>query len=158
MAEPDRCLYLVFQVVRVGGFRCDEGIECELSAEAEAGDEAVEGRFTVDGCPGINVLDEPFLFLAGKFIREEVLVVSEDLHITLYLFILLEAARLWINIAVVEFFYKICHGSFSLIFSEKPVRQTKKCSVFNGFCSCSHTSVSLCATIARLAATYGTIR
>ena len=114
MAEPDCGLLFVFQVVHTRCFRCDEGIECELRAEAEAGDEAVEGGLAINGCPGINVLDEPFLFLAGKFIREEVLVVSEDLHITLYLFILLEAARLWINIAVVEFFYKICHGSFSL--------------------------------------------
>ena len=49
MAEPDRRLYLVFQIVRVGRFRCDEGIECELGAEAETGDEAVEGGFAVDG-------------------------------------------------------------------------------------------------------------
>ena len=43
MAEPDRGLYLVFQVVRVRSFRCDKCIERELRAEAEACDEAVDG-------------------------------------------------------------------------------------------------------------------
>ena len=114
MAEPDCGSYFVFQIIRVGCFRCNKGIKCELCTEAEAGDEAVEGGLAINGCPGINVLDEPFLFLAGKFIREEVLIVSEDLHITLYLFILLKAACLRVDIAVVELFYKICHGSFSL--------------------------------------------
>ena len=114
MAEPDRCLYLVFEVVCVRSFRCDEGVECELRAQAKAGDEAVEGRFTVDGCPGIDVLDESFLLLTGELIREEVLVIGEDLHISLHLFILLKAASLRIDIAVVELFYEICHGSFSL--------------------------------------------
>ena len=56
MAEPDRGLYLVFQIVRMGGFRCNEGIEYELCTEAEAGDEAVEGGFSVDCCPDIDVL------------------------------------------------------------------------------------------------------
>lgn len=107
-------LYLVFQVVRVGGFRCDESIECELRAEAEACDEAVEGGFAVDGCPGVDVLDEPFFLLAGEFIREEILAIGKNLHIALDLFILLEAASLRVDIAVVELFYKICHGSFSL--------------------------------------------
>ncbi len=114
MAEPDRGLLFVFQIIRIGCFRCDEGIECKLCAEAEAGDEAIEGGFTVDGCPGIDVLDESFLLLTGELIREEVLVIGEDLHITLHLFILLKAASLRIDIAVVELFYEICHGSFSL--------------------------------------------
>ena len=87
MAEPDRGLYIVFQVVRGGGFRCNEGIKRELCAEAEAGDEAIEGGFAVDGCPGIDVLDEPLLFLAEELIREEVLVIGEDPHIALHLFI-----------------------------------------------------------------------
>lgn len=114
MAESDRSLYFIFQVVRIRCFRCDEGIERELSAEAEAGDEAVEGGLTVDGCPGIDVLEETFLLLAGELIREEVLVIGEDLHIVLHFFILLEAASLRIDIAVVKLFYEICHGSFSL--------------------------------------------
>ena len=114
MAESDRRLYFIFQVVRIRCFRCDEGIERELSAEAEAGDEAVEGGLTVDGCPGIDVLEETFLLLAGELIREEVLVIGEDLHIVLHFFILLEAASLRIDIAVVKLFYEICHGSFSL--------------------------------------------
>ena len=49
MAEPDRGLYLVFQVVRRGCFRGNKGIERELGAEAEAGDEAIEGGLSVDG-------------------------------------------------------------------------------------------------------------
>lgn len=114
MAEPDYYLYLVFQVVRVRYFRGNKGIERELCAEAEAGDEAIEGGFSVNGCPGIDVLKETFLLLSGELIREEVLVVGEDLHIMLHFFILLEAARLRIDIAVVELFYEICHGSFSL--------------------------------------------
>ena len=69
MTEPDRRLYLVFQVIGVGCFRCDESIKRELCAEAEAGDEAVEGGFAINGCPGINVLDESFLFLTGELIR-----------------------------------------------------------------------------------------
>ena len=87
-----------------------------MCAEAEAGDEAVEGGLAVDGCPGIDILDKPFLFLSGELIREEVFVIGEDLHIVLHLFVLFEASRLWVDIAVVEFFYKICHGSFSLIY------------------------------------------
>ena len=67
-------LYLVLQIVLVGCFRCNEGVKRELCAEAKAGNKAVEGGFTVDGCPGIDILDKPFLFLAGEFIREEVLV------------------------------------------------------------------------------------
>ena len=114
MAEPDRCLYLVFQIVRVGCFRCNEGIECELSAEAEAGDEAVEGGLSIDRGPGIDVLEESFLFLAGELIREEVLVIGEDLHIALHLFVLFGTSSLRVDITVVELFYKICHGSFSL--------------------------------------------
>ena len=114
MAEPDRGLYLVFPVIRVRCFRYNEGIECELCAEAEAGDEAVEGGFTVDGCPGIDVLEEPFLLLAGEFIREEVLAFVQCLHIALHLFILLRASRLWVYIAVVKLFDKTIHGSFSL--------------------------------------------
>ena len=43
MAGPDRGLLFVFQIVRVGCFRGDEGIESELCAEAEACDEAVDG-------------------------------------------------------------------------------------------------------------------
>ena len=96
------------------GFRGDEGIECELCAEAEAGDEAVEGGFTVDGCPGIDVLDKPFLLLTGEFIRKEIFAFVQRLHIVLHLFILLKAASLRINIAVIELFNKTCHGSFSL--------------------------------------------
>ena len=114
MAEPDRGLYFAFQIICVGCFRCDEGIECELRAEAEAGDEAVEGEFPVDGCPGIDVLEESFLLRAGELIREEVFAFVQRLHIALDLFILLEAASLRVDIAVVELFYKICHGSFSL--------------------------------------------
>lgn len=64
-------LYLVFQVVRVGRFRGDEGIERELCAEAETGDEAVECGLAVDGCPCIDILEEPFLLLTGELIREE---------------------------------------------------------------------------------------
>lgn len=120
LAEPDCGSYLVFQVVRVGCFRGDEGIKSELCAEAKAGDEAIEGGFAVDGCPGISVLDEAFLLLAGEFICEEVFIIGEDLHIMLYLFVLLEAARLRINIAVVKLFYKICHGSFSLFLLRNP--------------------------------------
>ena len=107
-------LYLVFQVVRVGRFRGDEGIERELCAEAEAGDEAVKGGLSVDGCPGIDVLEESFLLLAGELIREEVFAFVQRLHIALYLFVLLEAASLRIDIAVVKLFYEICHGSFSI--------------------------------------------
>ena len=51
-------------------------------------------------------------FLTGEFIREKVLIVGEDLHIALHLLVLLKAASLWVDIAVVEFFYEICHGSF----------------------------------------------
>lgn len=65
MAEPDRGLLFVFQIVHIRRFRGGEGIECELCAEAEAGDEAVEGRLTVDRSPGIDILDKPFLFFAG---------------------------------------------------------------------------------------------
>ena len=65
-------------------------------------------------------MKEAFLLLAGELIREEVLVVGEDLHISLYLFILLEAASLRIDVAVVELFYKICHGSFSLKILRNP--------------------------------------
>ena len=54
------------------------------------------------------------MMLTGELIREEVLVIGEDLHISLHLFILLKAASLRIDIAVVELFYEICHGSFSL--------------------------------------------
>ena len=131
MAEPDRGLYLVFQVVHVGSFRCDKGIKCELCAEAEASDEAVEGGFSVNGGPSINVLDEPFLFLAGEFIREEVLAFVQRLHIELHLFILLGVSRLRVDIAVVKLFDKTIHGSFSLIFSEKPVRPCRKNVVFS---------------------------
>lgn len=131
VAEPDCGSYLVFQIVRVGCFRCNEGIECELSAEAEAGDEAVECGLAVDGCPGIDVLEESFLFLAGELIREEVLVIGEGLHIVLYLFILLEAARLRVDIAVVELFYKICHGSFSLFLLRNPCVHAVKNVVFS---------------------------
>lgn len=79
-------LYFVFQVVGVRCFRCNEGIKCELCAEAEAGDEAVEGRLAVDGCPCIDIPDEAFLLLAGELIREEVLAFVQHLHISLHLF------------------------------------------------------------------------
>ena len=65
MAEPDRGLLFVFQIVHIRRFRGGEGIECELCAEAEAGDEAVEGRLAVDGCPCIDIPDEAFLLLTG---------------------------------------------------------------------------------------------
>ena len=87
VAEPDCLLYLVFQIVRVGCFRCNEGIECELRAEAEAGDKAIEGGLAVDGCPDINILEETFLLLAGELIREEVLIVGKRLHIMLHPFV-----------------------------------------------------------------------
>ena len=89
LAEPDRGLYLVFQVVHIGRLRSDESIERELSAEAKAGDEAVEGGFAVDGCPGVDVLDEPLFLLADDFISEEILAIGKNLHIALDLFILL---------------------------------------------------------------------
>lgn len=114
MAEPDRYLYLVFQVVGVGRFRSNKSIKSELCVEAEACDETVECGLTVDGSPGINVLEKTFLLLAGELICEEVLAFVQRLHITLHLFILLEAASLRVNIAVVKLFYEICHGSFSL--------------------------------------------
>ena len=120
MTEPDRGLYLLFQVVRVWSFRCDESIERELCAEAEAGDKAVEGGFPVDGCPGIDVLEESFLLLTGELIREEVLAFVQRLHIPPHLFILLKAARLRVNIAVVKLFEKTIHGSFSLILVRNP--------------------------------------
>ena len=126
MAEPDRGLYLVFQVVRVGCFRCDEGIECELCAEAETGDEAVEGGLTVDGCPGINVLEKSFLLLAGELVRKEVLAFVQRLHIALHLFVLLGASRLWIDIAVVKLFDKTIHGSFSLFLVRNPCAHAAK--------------------------------
>ena len=124
-------LYLVFQIIRIGCFRCDESIERELCAEAEAGDEAVEGGFTVDGCPCIDILKKTFLFLASEFIREEVLAFVQCLHIVLDLFILLGASCLRVNIAIVKLFDKTIHGSFSLIFSEKPVRPCRKNVVFS---------------------------
>ena len=126
MAEPDRGLYLVFQVVHIGRLRSDESIERELCAEAEAGDEAVEGGFAVDGCPGIDVLEESFLFLVGKLIREEVLAFVQRLHIALDLFVLLRASRLRINIASVKLFDKTIHGSFSLILVRNPCAHAVK--------------------------------
>ena len=137
MAEPDCGLLFIFQVVGIWRFRSNEGIECELRAEAEAGDEAVEGGLSIDRGPGIDVLEESFLFLAGELIREEVLVIGEGLHIVLHLFILLEAACLRVDIAVVKLFYKTIHGSFSLILVRNPCVHAVKCSIFNGFCSCS---------------------
>ena len=115
MTEPDRRLYLVFQVIGVGCFRCDESIKRELCAEAKAGDEAVEGRFAVDSCPCIDVLEKAFLLLAGELVRKEVLAFVQRLHIALHLFVLLGASRLWIDIAVVKLFDKTIHGSFSLL-------------------------------------------
>ena len=91
-----------------------KGIERELCTEAKAGDKAVEGGFAVDGCPGIDVLEKAFLLLSGKLSREEVLAFVECLHIVLHLFILLKAASLRVDVAVVELFYEICHGSVSL--------------------------------------------
>ena len=113
MAEPDRGLYLVFQVVHIGRLRSDESIERELSAEAKAGDEAVEGGFAVDGCPGIDILDKAFLFLAREFIREEVFVTGERLHITLHRFILFEGVSGRVEVAVVKLFDKTVGGSLS---------------------------------------------
>ena len=78
MAEPDRGLLFVFQIIRIGCFRCDEGIECELRAEAEAGDEAVEGGFAVDGCPGIDVLKETFLFRTGDVFCSALKLIKEQ--------------------------------------------------------------------------------
>ena len=120
MAEPDRGLYLVFQIVRVGCFRCDKGIERELCAQAEAGDEAVECGLAVDGCPGIDVLEKAFLFLAGELIREEVLTFVQCPHIVLNLLVLLGASRLRVDIAVVKLLDKTIHGSFSLILLRNP--------------------------------------
>ena len=120
VAESDCGSYLVFQIIRIGRFRCDKGIECELCAEAEAGDEIIEGGLAVDGCPRIDILYEAFLLLAGELIREEVFVIGEDLHISLHFFILFEAASLRVDIAVVELFYEICHGSFSLFSLRNP--------------------------------------
>ena len=120
MAEPDRGLLFVFQIVHIWSFRGDKGIERELCAEAEAGDEAVKGGLSVDGCPGIDVLEEAFLFLVGKLIREKVLAFVQRLHIVLHLLILLRASRLRVDIAVVELFYEICHGSFSLFLLRNP--------------------------------------
>ena len=120
MAEPDRGLLFVFQIVHIRRFRGGEGIECELCAEAESGDEAVEGGLSIDRGPSIDILDESFLLLAGELIREEVLVIGKYLHIVLHLFILLEAASLRVNIAVVKLFYEICHGSFSLFLLRNP--------------------------------------
>ena len=131
MAEPDRGLLFVFQIVHIWCFRGDEGIECKLRAEAKAGDEAIKGGFTVDGCPGIDVLEESFLFLAGELIREEVLVIGEDLHIALDLFVLLKASCLRVDIAVVELFYEICHGSFSLFLLRNPCVYAVKNVVFS---------------------------
>ena len=62
---------------------------------------------------------------------KEVFVIGENLHIVLHLFILLEATRLRVDIAVVKLFYKTIHGSFSLIFIEKPVRPCRKNVVFS---------------------------
>lgn len=120
MAEPDRGLYLVFQVVHIGCLRSDKGIECELCAEAEAGDEAIEGGLTIDGCPDIDVLEESFFLFSGKLIREEVLAFVECLHIVLHLFILLKAASLRVDVAVVKLFDKMIHGSFSLFLLRNP--------------------------------------
>ena len=120
MAEPDCGSYFVFQIVRVGCFRCYEGIECELCSEAEAGDEAIKGRLAVDGCPGIDVLEEALLFLAGEFIREECLAFVQRLHIALHLFVLLGASRLRVDVAVVKLFDKTIHGSFSLFLLRNP--------------------------------------
>ena len=111
MAEPDCGSYFVFQIVRVWRFRCDEGIECELCAEAESGDEAVEGGLSIDRGPSIDILDESFLLLAGELIREEVLVIGKYLHIALHLFVLFGTSSLRVDITVVELFYKICHGT-----------------------------------------------
>ena len=120
VAEPDRGLLFVFQIVHIWSFRGDKGIKRKLSAEAKAGDESVEGGFAINGCPGIDVLEESFLLLAGELIREEVFAFVQRLHIALYLFILFEAASLRVDIAVVELFYEICHGSFSLFSLRNP--------------------------------------
>ena len=77
-----------------------------MCTEAEAGDEAVVGGLGVDGWPGIDVLEEPFLLLAGELIREEVLAFVQRLHIALHLFVLLGASRLRVDIAVVKLFDK----------------------------------------------------
>ena len=75
---------LVFQVVRIGGFRCDKSIERELCAETEAGDETVEGGFAIDGCPRIDILEEAFPRLTRELICEKVLACyhcSSTFHI-----------------------------------------------------------------------------
>ena len=114
VAEPDRGLLFVFQIVHIWSFRGDKGIKRKLSAEAKAGDESVEGGFAINGCPGIDVLEESFLLLAGEFIREEILAFVQRLHIVLDLLVLLGASRLRVDIAVVKLFDKTIHGSFSL--------------------------------------------
>ena len=77
-----------------------------MCPEAEAGDEAVEGGFSVYRCPGIDILKKIFLFLSGELIREEVLAFVQRLHIVLDLFVLLGVSRLRFDIAVIELFYK----------------------------------------------------
>ena len=79
-------------------------------------DDLGKGGLSVDGCPGIDVLEEAFLFLVGKLIREKVLAFVQRLHIVLHLLILLRASRLRVDIAVVKLFDKTIHGSFSLFY------------------------------------------
>ena len=84
MEEPDHILLFVFQVVRVWCFRCEKGIECELCAEAEAGDEAIEavGVEKVGGDREVLLEIRP-LFLgerSGQFGLEVALLLRELLH------------------------------------------------------------------------------
>ena len=113
MAEPDCCLYFVFQVIRVGCFRCNKGIKCKLRSQPEAGDKAVEGGLPVNRSPGIDVSEETFLLLAGELVRKGVLAFVEDQHSVLHLYILfklhseLAAASLRVDTAVVKLFMAV---------------------------------------------------
>ena len=103
-------MYVLFlQIVLRRSLRQNESIHHKPCTQAEAGDEAVQGGVAVVGRPGVGVVQEALLLVAGEMLGQSILVLADRPQLALDALVILESAVLRVDIAVIELLNKAFH-------------------------------------------------
>ena len=86
-----------------------ERVHHKTRSQPKPSDKAVQGGVPVEGGPDVGKVEEALLLLAGQGIGKIVLVLPDRLHRALHAFVVLKAAVLRVDIAVIELLNKAFH-------------------------------------------------
>ena len=95
-------LFFVLQIVLRRSFQYNKRIQQEPCTQPETGDKAIQGIVAVVGESGVGEVREAFLLLTGEMLGQPVLVLADRPQLAPDALVILKAAVLRFDIAVIE--------------------------------------------------------